>query len=681
MSARAVAYPAEIELQELNSKPAELLPPDRTAPSRDLPSEKRRVLHNRYYASVARHYSGLMGNMVQDIDLLKDVGDDVVYLIDEDVIRNVVEQRYKDPRLQLEAERLFTSASVRFSIPLGAFHELVAWLSRFALPGATLWDRRPIDYLESLRDLKELAKSLGVDADGSALELASRVASSLQTSRLRIERLIGFLSKCENVEKDYDENDRVKIERIIQAVPREDRPKDGTTSDSDEEPRDMRDRRDAINLAIVFKRFRQAKTSATGEGEAAFILVSETRALRNLAKNTREYLDHWAMKDLADLLGLTSLGMSNYIVTDEMCPVLTPRRAFTVEEFRKLNTFNDDATAELSRLRQEYDELADVLRSEADESDNDDAVRRSAEIEAQIRSRLDRLEIVYERGMFYRRLEEDRATVASVLYLQEKYKPGSVSSREQAEMLGVEAESFLKALRRAYTELERKSVTSYFPSLREEGAKLASFQILAERWSGEANVVDVVVEGELYRSPEMMAAGAYKSYSVRWPTSCTDREFFGAVSGVVRFADRMGSAPEALRLHPLSNYERVRSGGVVVFTNVGAFGAAFQELPSALTLSGIRLKKLYEAIATGDKEVEVEALRVCTPFGDFQVDIRPNDSGRREMFVISRHNIGQQIVHLCSRTSLSVVLPLKLNEALQQQVTRHFPVFENVGAA
>jgi hypothetical protein len=132
----------------------------------------------------------------------------------------------------------------------------------------------------------------------------------------------------------------------------------------------------------------------------------------------------------------------------------------------------------------------------------------------------------------------------------------------------------------------------------------------------------------------------------------------------------------------MSSYERVRSGGIVVFTNVGSYGVAFDELPSDLDLSRMRLKMLHEAIFTEEKlSVEVEALRVCTQFGDFQVDITANDSGRRDIFVISNHNIGEQIVHLCSRTSLLVVLPIKLNEVLQRGVTQKFPIYKSMGAA
>jgi hypothetical protein len=595
-----------------------------------------------------------------------------MYLIDEDVIRNIVEVRYGDERVQLQAENLLASKEVHYSIPLGAFQELLIWLSALVPGGLTIWSEGSVRVDDLVKDLRHLARACNVDPAGSPLEVTAKIASALEADKLRVARLVSLLRRCHRVEADYDVEDMVRIKKIIAKIPRparrsdlEDRGKRGV-----QKKRDKVDERDAINLAIVFKRLREGRQLR--HDKETFILLTETDALKNLVEHTRR-MGFDSMRELADLLCLPADE-----VTEGMCPVLTPESAFIVEEFRIFNGFGEDAFRQLRNVQYDYQELGDVLRGAArNPHRKENALATSGDIQKKIREKLDRLKMVYDHDTFYRRLEQSRATEISIQYLREKYKPGSIPPKQQSENLKVAMESFLRVVRDAYQEIEEVAVTSYLPERKsDDSGAFDSVTVYSQ------HPTELVLEGEVYRQSSRSGEKTDRAYSFRWPTSCTDRQFLAAVGDIVRLPERSVSAPKPKELRPMSSFEPVLSGGIVLFTNVGAYGVAFEDLPPGLSLGRVALEELLKAAREqGGANLVLEAVRVCAPFADFQLDIGGNEFGGREVFVISRYNIGPQIVHLCSFTSLLVILPLRLNDALQQAVTARFPVYQNASAA
>lgn len=693
MSSLATAYLAEIDLEETRSaavspEPASTSPHKSTSIDRrdsendEIVSqssnnyleidEKGRGL---YFATLAHHYSMLFSLMERDVNLLNDAGK-VTYLIDEDVIRNVVEARYDDPRLQVQAEKLLTSDNIRYTMPLGAFQELITWLSTLMPHGLTIWSEGSVQLDDCVKNVRDLAIRCNVDPSGSTLEVTARIASVLEADKVRVERLLEVLRRCEPVAADYDVEDVARIKNLIVRIPRLARRTDGKHKGKDkakrnaELRRDKKDERDAINLSIAFKRLRESKRS--GHEKETFVLITETDALKNLVEHVR-HLGFEFIQELADLLLLPAPE-----VTEGMCPVLNPERAFIVEEFRNANGFGDDAMEQLRNLQLAYKQLGNVLRGAAHTPNRKEkALVSSGDIEREIREKLDRLKMVYDNDTFYRRLEQSRATEVSIQYLKEKYKPGSVAPNQKSENLRLTIESLLKVVRHAYEEIEDVGVTSYRSECStDESGAFDSVTVYSEY------PTEQVLEGEVYRASPHSIEKTDRAYSLRWPTSCTDRQFLAAIGDIVRLSERNGSSDASTKLIPISSFEPVRSGGIVLFTNGGAYGIAFEDLPLGLRLGRLDLHGLLKvARSQGGSKLVIEAIRVCAPFGDFQLDISGNESGGREVFVISQYNIAPQIVHLCSLTSLLVILPLRLNALLSESVTAKFPVYKNVSRA
>ncbi len=667
MSSSAVAYPAPIDLQE--PKPPTVTPDSILTDPR----------LSRYFAALSDHYSSLMSEMERDANLLKYFGK-VVYLIDADVLRNIVEVSYKDDLLRRETQKLFENPNFHYALPLGAFQELVEWLRGYVPDGLSLWDTdipgSISGNLTGTGAVKSLAKAFGISIEGStSLDLMEKVIATLEHEGLDIERLIELLTKpnCFGVVGDFDEGDVAALNLIIEELPRGSARTERRSPQRQTQEKALRtkkDHRDAVNLAIAFKSCRIRENRGTGAAKniaPTHVLVTQTHLLLDLVRRANERGDDSVQK-LSSLLNLPGPQ-----VVDGMYPVLSPRRAFIVEEFRREHSFENHALRELKGLKRDYEDLGGALRDAAH------AVGTKKEAQAisgAIRRKLEHLKIIYAQDPFYRRLEQSRATEMSIQYLREKLKPGSVTAVETAATLELAAESFFRILRRSYALLEEKAVTTYSAKRElDDSCTFEAITVLSDR------PTELLLEGEVYRRRSDSAEAAYQGYSFRWPTSCTERQFFAAIDSIVRLTDQRRPSRKAIQLQCMMSFDDVREGGLLIFTNVGVYGSPFGKLPENLALKDISLELLRVGIASvfgeNHEEVVLQAVRVCTQFGDFQLDLDSNEFGGREVFVISHYNIGRQIVHLCESTCLFTVLPVKLDTLLQKEVTAHFPLFPN----
>jgi|SRR5215470_2733901 len=668
MSTSAIAYLAPIELKEQEQTPATVTPEAILTDPR----------LGRYFAALSDHYSSLLSEIERDVHLLRYFGK-VVYLIDADVLRNLIEIRYKDDLSRRETEKLFENPSFLYALPLGAFHELLDWLRAFIPDGLNVWNTNVFQQISgnfSAGDaIKRLAQAVGVSVEGtSSPDLMERVTEAIEHDTLDIERLIYLLTRpnCLGVVGDFDEEDVAKLNLIIEDLPRgpaniERRSKQRRQT---EKPlRTRKDHRDAVNLAIAFKSCRVHDSRGRGAAKnvtPTHVLVTQTHLLLDLVRRVNERSDS-SVQTLSSLLSLPGPQ-----VVDGLYPVLSPRRAFVAEEFRREHSFETQSLKELRLLKRDYEDLSGVLR---DSVHNALKTREVVTLRGTIRRKLERLTMVYRHDRFYRGLERSRAMETSILYLREKMKPGTVTAKEKAAALELAAESFFRVLRQSYAVLEEKAVTTY--SAKREADDSNTFDTITVF---SQHPFELLMEGEMYRRKQNdPPAESYRAYSLRWPTSCTDHQFFTAIDSIVKLSEQRRTSPKSVTFQCLSSFENVRSGGIVAFTNFGAFGTVFDNLPSRMTLGEISLEVLQAAVATAVDQsrelVVLDAVRVCTQFGDFQLDLNNNEFGGREVFVISHYNIGRHITHLCEFTCLFTVLPLKLNTFLETEVTTHFPIF------
>ena len=89
----------------------------------------------------------------------------------------------------------------------------------------------------------------------------------------------------------------------------------------------------------------------------------------------------------------------------------------------------------------------------------------------------------------------------------------------------------------------------------------------------------------------------------------------------------------------------------------------------------IRAVRACERWQIGEKrDLAVLALRIATAFGDFQLDVFPEDGVSRYVMAISHYDISAQVAHLCEATSLYSIMPTRLNETLKELCSQ-FPEF------
>jgi hypothetical protein len=610
-----------------------------------------------YFGALANHYSTLLAETARDIRLAEDVAG-VTYLIDADVVRNLVEARYKDSRLRRESVRLFQSSNFNYALPLGAFQEIIEWLRTF-VPNRLLWSDNflSLGNLSREETVLELAEAFDVPVgNAQPSQLIDRIFSRLGTNRLIVERLIDLFSRpnFKGVAADYELVDVAQLHPLLGLLQR--------SVDDKPEPRVKRDYRDAINVAIVCKNNRSRsdhEAASPGADCPRFILVTQTHILLDLVGRVND-IDDESLHTLSALLGLPGP------VLGGLYPVISPRRAFVVEEVRRRYGFETSALDELYQERRLYDDLVEILGQITPR------LKASVSLPPNLAARLKHLvEVYYGADPFYRRLEQDRAVDASLRYLEGKFKVEAVPGERRVAALKSEAESFFKVLHKLHVLTDQLAATSYEITRQlDESEAFEVTQISSKRPD------EILMDGEIYLKKSAAGSSAPAGYSFRWPTSSTEDQFLEALSSIIRLAKSDRRSPAEIRFEPMSPFAAPREG-VIVFTDQGAFRSCSAEIPHQFkTLSLRELQKLVQA-ADGDAQrpLLIEAIRISTSFAEFQLDITADSSGNRDVFVLSGYNIGEQISHLCQATSLLPVLPIKLNLALQE-ITAALPRHE-----
>jgi len=637
-----------------------------------------------YFGALAHHYSALLQDTESDVRLIAEL-DKVIYLVDADVVRNMVERRYRDNRLRREAANLFENPTFEYALPLGAFQEIIEWLRSFSPERIPFTEpKAPRTGLNRSELIRELAHGCNVvwDESDDDEEIVRRVLNTIGENNAIVDRLLAFFSNPQfrGVISNYDLGEAARCYRVIR-------------SRADSGERVGQDFRDAVNLSIVLKsvRARRNKPRETSSELPCYVLITQTRALLNLVDASRD--DDECSSEFSALHGITGP------VTENIYPVLSPRRAFIVEEVRNRYGFDNRTFANIRSERHIYDEIGDILRSRQQEQNL--SVSSNAEIVTKFERHLQHLvRVYYGQDAFFRQLERERATEESLRYLEARHrvKRGDVLPAADLEARSV---SFFRALRQLHLLANDIAPTSYVlrESSDEEHPDLLDFQVHSE------HPAELVLEGEVY-----LDDGKARAYSFRWPTSCSERQFFDGLASVLEPGAAVPKrAKHSLRLRPLDGVGEEWLEGLIVSTSEGMFGTplrgvSLRWLWKALTIEAIQAAISRELkvgeVSTKDPRynaeddnsspshlrggetasetgppLKISAIRITTTFAHFQFDVLPSDHDDRYVSVISHMDISEQVSHLCECTSLFAVFPIKLDHTLSQ-VTRRV----NLGA-
>jgi hypothetical protein len=635
------------------------------------PSVRRR------FRADSDHFSRTYENIEGDARLLQEL-DPVIYLVDNDVVRNLVDLDSVNSEERRQIATVFENPNFQYALPIGAFTELMWWFGgnvpseqgSIALPQIRDGDRKEA--------LKRLAHAVGLlpeetDEGHLAREIAATVASFNNITSA----LLTFLDRSNflGVFSDFDEATLTALREILAKQERRDRDK----------MRDMKDLHDAENLAVVCKRAElrsreSAETASAEERIPSFVLLTQTLIVQHLPDSLLNVAAHADSRTLSRLLGKPSEPESNRhpLLFPPAYPVLAPQRAHYVEELRRARGLTDESLGWVDHIAATYRRLAKIFQEPQVGFYHLPRDRQAQNVQQLI-------EVLDELGKYpieslFNLIEKERLLSQAA----EAHHEGTAAVDRATEIEVVsagtaeqdvffETESLFRKLIRINDIFERNSPTVYELQYAVDASESFSRVTIASHHPEE-----IVMRGEVYLDEAVNPAPL--AYSFRWQTIASERHFFAALQTIFALKSDVGkkSLPAHLVLEPVNGSESDPAESLVFFTNAGPFHTALADTFIPLARGARITDRVKTAIGTmidvaADK-IELQAIRVHTPFGDFQLDLVNDDTGVREVFVISHVNLAGQIVKLCQSTSLLGVLPRRLTETLQP-VTTQFPEY------
>jgi hypothetical protein len=631
----------------------------------------------------AEHFASLCSTILADLRLIREL-DPVIYLIDFDVIRNLIDSKPLDRENQRQALRMFENADFQYAIPIGAFTELLVWLRSFAPTYVKAPPPGPVASGNRKDALRQLALAVSVWPDNpNESELIREIAVAAASLTDITKVLLSCLERknFRAVFCDYDEESRSTWQEILEDSQRHEAGR----------PRDIRDYRDSQNLAVL-SQGANARQRGGRQGKAesqppeSFVLLTQTSILLDLVhKLERE--QQWKMAQLlAKLFGRSeSAHDESRVLYPSGFPVMTSQRASFVEELREGRAFARQSRSMVESMKRIFEKLSSILEV------SDESYPTAANVKIdQLRSCISELND-FEGSRFYRTLFVDRLLSQDRSDTGERQPPrlGSQNRIESSAAGLMLAETTVEFFYRSLTALNQR-LKLIAPTRYQLVQKLHPTGSFSELTVLSTDPNELVMKGECYID-RIEESDVSVAYSFRWQTTAQERRFFAALQAIFAIVDAGGQAalPPDLTLRQITGEEDQPQEGMLYFTNAGVFWGPLQEVFLGLS-RGIRaLEKVKRTIARMlqrsdeeqskaspvEAELKLHAVRVQTAFGDFQIDLAEDDSGAREVFVITTYNIGEQIAFLCEATSMLGVITERLNETLQV-VTASFPRYE-----
>ena len=553
----------------------------------------------RYFSGLAEHYSTMLHNAFSDAALIRQY-EDVIYLVDADVVGNLAELTFPNNQAKRETLQLFQNPNFKFGIPLGAFEEIKEWL-RVLTPNRSAWaddvsTSKPIDRTQAIRELADIFDLHYSYQDQDLIPLMDRVSLTVKSTRDIADRLT-FLFELPNfvgIPGDYDLIDVSELRSLLAKL-------DRNHSDS-QESRLTKDYRDAVNLAIVASRTKSFQWDGADVKTPAYILLTQTDVILYLVERAGGYNPE-SSSELGIIFGTPGPMLPT------LFPVLSPSRAFIVEEARRIRGLTDNTFRELREEQRIYEDLGSALRE-----------RGSVDAEI-FQGKLLQLSTIYtgDRSL-YRELEKSRAIQASLEYFEQR-KIVDNPNEKRLKRLEEETESLFRVLARLHRIMADKVHIEYqAKSTRDSSGLFDTVEIFS------SFPTELVLYGEIYRSelPDELP----RAYSLRWQTSCTERAFFSALSAILRPPPKGKGHVKTICLDPV-NYVTSHFEGIQVFTTLGVFASTLDKLPKNWGIRHITLESLVEAVAEVTnrpvREFAIEAVRIITAFAHFQLDLAADD--------------------------------------------------------
>lgn len=579
-------------------------------------------------------------------------GSELVYLLDCDVIRSYCEAPFLDNQyLAFSLNYLLSWSPARYGIPLGAFEELLAYISyphrANRLMPALL--SSPSGRLSGDESFHVVCRAFGVEGHEADEKGLRRRLGRHANQLARLQELLTN-ERCVGVVSRYDS--RV-FEGWLDVIRRRSRDNhDFGDENVEPKPRSRRDERDAQNLAIATTDYQSPEQppNDTSLPDITFLLLTRTSTLLEL------------MRD-ADLeLTQSHVGGRPSVVLQHEYPVVHPRVAMVFEMIGG-SRHRRAAETRARGFEENLKWLGSIL-------DDEIATRGREQIpiaiteatkwrrERLLRSAMQRVakDILFAQGAL--------VDVAECIAEDENTVSQDAEMRREVEAGYLDLASSLSRVEVAVGDI---GALEYRTSVTDGGGGVLSF-LVCQSLGDQACTL---IEGQIYQDRGY--------YTVRWPTSASEEAIIGGLRGIIDSTNIQASASSinhcaadsnAATLVALKGPHPYRDRGFVVTTALGDYGADLQTAFGGGAWPLLRRSRLRTELARMDglfslggrpSIPSIVSYEVAAEFGSFHVDMLTDDGRRREIVVTSRKNLAQHLATLfmytgrryCSRTRLA----------------------------
>jgi len=604
----------------------------------------------------------------------------VCYLFDFDVIQNYLEMGSVERLETFPVKYLFTESKIPFAIPIGAFEELLSYLSSLSRTSGELC--RLDQACSGEQAVRLIAASLDVPNQDELTHdrRTEEIAERLDASILELTRLLEVLQnpRFQGVRTSYDERCCIAWLKVIKACKRP-HWKRGM-------PRSKVDRRDAKNLAVASRRVGSSaeRNAGTSSGEEAYnLLISQTNVVFDLLRHA---------EDKEELRGLSAYFNVNPLLLSDIHPAIHPWDAKRADQLGALNKPVDTTLAHLkawiSNFRATTEHLLNQLIWNTEIGPKEAYKEAVGPFVLQHRKELafhlqKMKQDVLDPSSEIHRIEEDRATGES----EEQARRRQIGERDKPEdELRIRALQFKRLLGQIAGTLDGTIGVEYESEIL-GGEANSPFARVRIGIRGEKNGhARPVITGELYRHRDYASAfGSFQYFSMRWPITCLEEKLIEGLTRIWRAYDTSDRNVPSTRLVELGDDPKCWRQGLIVRTTGGDLYTPLEAASRDGKWDSLRLRRLGVLVEEAGMKFDapdgrrlaptIIQLRVNTLFGDIVYDVKSAPTERsRYLTVLSHYNLGSQLAQLYFVTGSMFCMPAKLADVLSNVLQDFCPI-------
>jgi hypothetical protein len=575
-------------------------------------------------------------------------------LLDADVVRKYMSIEDANEFEGIYIRYFFEHSSLPYALPIGAFQEILRHLGAVFTAGAggVLSMNAILDIANKSGPLEALSALLNIDEDVMRDPVSfHHLSVNIEKRMLNLARLVFILTNPRFEKKLYAEYDHHLVTQLGSVLEEQARYmyRDGRLLPAPD--RDLRDKADAINMAICYGRSQSLKASSGRDvTDEQLVLLTTTRAVLNSA-------DAYDSKIL----------------------FVTSPRQIAIPDHLGINSNWSGGYNRARALRNKLRDLEDIILDQLDPSD----VAANQVFRAHGNRAIDQIlhdfrisiSTLSEHGLHS--IETSQKAILAVEHAHRRQVQRDSDHNRAG--LAAEALSYVKILDRVVSELKQIEGVFYETTENPVDSGL-HYQEHITRIAADHTVGDTITTRLYYTATR-------KPYlcTCQWDIDCDDIRFLRALDASLPLV-QVFTVGESIASHPPLEFPVIESSeswrrGAVITTSIGSFGITRDHILSkgswseALSLSALQgfLRNITPNTAGNKFVPEIQEIRINTDVLDIVFDVVPSEYSKAlRITILSRTNENAIIAELYDVVGSRLVLVDPLRLALDSLLS-HLP--------